>query len=165
MNEVYRSYFPKDPPARATVRAGLTGSQYLVEITMTAVKGGARSAFTTPNPDGSPGKPNPNLSSAVLTGNRLYVSGMMGTVSGNESDMAGQTRETLARIGRTLKVAGFDWSHVADSMVYITDVKKFAGMNEAYQEVFRSDFPARTTVETGLVNPTGLVEIMLTAVK
>jgi reactive intermediate/imine deaminase len=165
MNEVYRSYFPKDPPARATVRAGLMGPQYLVEVTMTAVRGGGRTVYTTPNADGSPGKPNPNLSSAVLAGGRLFVSGMMGNMPGNESDMAAQTRETLARIGRTLRAAGFDWGDVVDSMVYVTDAAKFAAMNAAYREVFRGDFPARTTVEAGLVNPAGLVEIMVTAAR
>ena len=32
MNEIYRSYFPNDPPARATVRADLVSTDYLVEI-------------------------------------------------------------------------------------------------------------------------------------
>jgi len=165
MNEVYRSCFPKDPPARATVVAALMSPQYLVEITMTAVKADKRLAITAPGPDGSQGRPNPNLSSAIQVGNRLYLSGMLGNLAGNETDITAQTRETLVRIGRTLKAAGFDWSHVVDGVVYITDAGRFAGMNEAYSEVFRSDFPARATVETGLVSPTGLVEIMFTAVK
>jgi len=165
MNEVYRSYWTKDPPARATVRAGLMGAQYLVEIALTAVRSTERQAFVTPNADGSPGRPNPNLSSAIRVGNRLFLSGMLGTAEGNETDMKQQTREAFARIGRTLKAAGFAWSQVVDSMVYITDVTKFSEMNEAYREVFQSDYPTRTTVETGLVSPAGLVEIMLTAVK
>ena len=32
MNEVYKSYFPKDPPARATVIANLVSPSILVEI-------------------------------------------------------------------------------------------------------------------------------------
>ena len=38
MNAAYRDAFPNVPPARATVRCGLTGKDYLVEITMLAVK-------------------------------------------------------------------------------------------------------------------------------
>ncbi len=34
----YRPYFPATPPARATVTMGLTGADYLIEITMVAVK-------------------------------------------------------------------------------------------------------------------------------
>lgn len=165
MNAAYRSYFPKDPPARATVKVGLMAPQYLVEINMIAVKGAAREAITTPNADGSPGQPNPNLSSAIRVGNRLYLSGTLGNNKTNKADIKAQTRETLTRLGRTLKAAGFDWPHVVDGIVYITDVKNFGAMNEAYREVFTGDFPARATVETGLVSPDGLVEIMFTAIR
>jgi 2-iminobutanoate/2-iminopropanoate deaminase len=165
MNAAYRSYFPKDPPARATVRAGLMGPEFLVEITLVAVKGGNKQAVTMPNADGSPGQANPNFSSGIRTGNRLYVAGMMGNTDANKGDIRGQTRETLARIGRTLKAAGFDWPNVVDAIVYLTDVKNFGGMNEAYRETFTKEFPARATVETGLVAPDGLIEIMFTAVK
>ena len=165
MNSVYRTYFPKDPPARATVRAGLMGPQFVVEITTVAVKGPAREAITTPNPDGTAGRQSPNLSSAIRVGNRLYLSGMLGINEANKSDVKGQARETLASLGRTLKAAGFDRDHVVDAVAYLTDVKNFSGMNEAYREVFSKDFPARATVEVGIVAPDGLVEIMLTAVK
>ena len=37
MNEVYGSYFPKNPPARACVQAGLVKPEFLVEIAATAV--------------------------------------------------------------------------------------------------------------------------------
>jgi len=39
MNEVYRSYFPSEPPARATVRADLVNADFLVEIEAIAVIG------------------------------------------------------------------------------------------------------------------------------
>jgi reactive intermediate/imine deaminase len=39
MNEVYRTYFPVDPPARATVRVGLGHPDFLIEIQATAVIG------------------------------------------------------------------------------------------------------------------------------
>jgi reactive intermediate/imine deaminase len=165
MNAAYRSWFPKDPPARATVVAGLVTSQYKVEISMQAVRGSQRVAFTTPNADGSPGQANPNLSSAIRIGNRLYLSGMLGNSASNKGDIRAQTRETLERIGRTLKAAGYDWGQVVDGVVYLPDLHNFGGMNEAYREIFSGDFPARATIGTGLVAPDGLVEIMLTAAK
>ena len=164
MNKVYQTYFPKDPPGRATVIALLTAPQYLFETTMVAVKGN-REAITTPEADGTPGKPNPNLSSAIKVGNRLYLSGLLGNTADNKGDMTAQTRETLARAARTLNAAGFDWNHVVDAVVYITDVPNFPAMNTGYRTVFTKDFPARATVGTGLVAPDGLVEIMFTAVK
>jgi 2-iminobutanoate/2-iminopropanoate deaminase len=165
MNAVYRTAFTSAPPVRATVKAALVAPQYLVEITMLAVKGGPRDVFTTPNADGTPGKPNPILSSAIRTGDRLFLAGMLGSTDANKGDAAGQTRETLARLGRTMKAAGFDWSDIVDAVVYLPSVKDFAAMNTAYREVFPKAFPARSTVEAGLVSPDGLVEIMMTAVK
>jgi 2-iminobutanoate/2-iminopropanoate deaminase len=165
MNAVYRMAFASAPPVRATVKAALVAPQYLVEITMLAVKGGPRDTFTTPNADGTPGKPNPILSSAIRNGNRLFLSGMLGSTDANTGDATAQTRETLARLGRTMKAAGFDWSDVVDAVVYLPSVKDFAAMNAAYREVFPQGFPARSTVEAGLVSPDGLVEIMMTAVK
>jgi 2-iminobutanoate/2-iminopropanoate deaminase len=165
MTATYRAFFPQNPPARATVEADLMGPQYDVEITLLAVKGADRKAFTTPNADGSPGRANPNFSSAIRVGNRLYLAGLVGSTAENRADIRGQTGETMARIGRTLKAAGFDWSHVVDSVVYITDMKNYAGMNEIYAKSFGSDFPARMTAEVGLVGGDALVEIMMTAVK
>ena len=37
MNAIYRTYFPKDPPARATVECGLAVPELLVEIDCVAV--------------------------------------------------------------------------------------------------------------------------------
>jgi len=164
MNAVYRTYFPTDPPARATVKTALTSNDYVVEITMIAVRG-PKTAITTPSEDGKPGTKNPNLSSAIRVGNRLYLSGILGNTPANTGDVKGQAAETMARIGRTLKAAGFDWSHLVEGMVYLPDLTKFADMNVSYREPIGKDFPARATVGAGLMNADGAVEIMFTAVK
>ena len=39
MNEVYGTYFPVDPPSRATVRVDLANPEFLVEIQATAFLG------------------------------------------------------------------------------------------------------------------------------
>ena len=165
MNKVYQSYFPTDPPARATVKALLTSPDYIVEITMVAVKGGGHTAFTTPTADGKPGTKNPNLSSAIKAGNRLYVAGILGNTNENKGDIKAQAAEALVRIGRTLKAAGYDWKDVVDGVVYLPDLTKFNDMNASYREAFGKDFPARATVGAGLMGADGAVEIMFTAVK
>lgn len=158
MNGAYRPYFTKQMPARATVRTGLTGPQYKVEITMVAVSGPKEAINTS-------AQPNPNLSSAIRAGNRLFVSGMLGNTDTNKGDVGAQTKETLARVDKALGAAGFDRSHVVEGVVYLTDVANFAAMNNEYRPFFGKDFPARATVQTGLVAADGLVEIMFTAVK
>ena len=165
MNAAYRTYFPSAPPARATVNAGLTAPDYLVEITMTAVKDASRTAITTPNADGTPGTANPNLSSAIRVGNRLFLSGTLGNDAANAGKVGPQTTEALARLGRTLKAAGFDWPQVVESMVYLPDITKFNEMNGAYRTVLTKDFPARTTIQAGLMGSGAAVEIMMTAAK
>ena len=158
MNAAYRRAFPKDPPARATVKAGLAGSQYSVEITMVA--SAARREVIA---DGRPA--NPNLSPAIRVGNTLYVSGMLGSTEATKGSVPAQTRETLSRIRNALTAAGFSPADVVDSLVYLPDLSTFAAMNSEYRTFFQKDFPARTTVGAGLVAPDGLVEIMVTAVK
>jgi 2-iminobutanoate/2-iminopropanoate deaminase len=158
MNAAYRPRFPKEPPARATVVAGLTSPDFGVEITLTASTA-ARRAIS----DGRP--PNPNLSPAIAAGQRLYLSGMLGITNETRTDARAQTRETLARLGKALEAAGFTWDHVVDGVVYLPKLSDYAAMNEAYRGIFRETFPARATVGAGLVAPDGLVEIMFTAVK
>jgi enamine deaminase RidA (YjgF/YER057c/UK114 family) len=166
MNAAYRPYFAgAAPPARATVKAGLTNPDYAVEVTMIAVKDPSRKAITTPNADGTAGTVNQNLSSAIQVGNRLYVAGILGNTPANKGDVKAQTTELLARVGRTLKAAGFDWANVVDGVVYLPDMSKFQDMNAAYREIFAKDFPARATVGTGLMGADAGVEIMFTAVK
>ena len=99
--------------------------------------------MTTPAADGSPGRPSSLLSSAIKVGNRLYVSGMLGSTPETKGDMEAQTREALTRLVRTLEAGGYSAADVVDAVVYITDVSQFAAMNKAYQAVFPSAPPAR----------------------
>jgi reactive intermediate/imine deaminase len=155
MNEVYRQSFTKvPPPARATVIAGLAGPQFAVEMTFVA--------SSAPREAINPGQ---NLSGAIKVGQRLYVSGVLGNTSENAGDAAAQTRETMARIAKTLETAGFTRDEVVDGLVYLTDLSLFPQMNAEYREFFGKDFPARATVGAGLVSAGAVVEIMVTAVK
>jgi len=165
MNGIYRTYFPSDPPARATVMTPLASPDFLIEITMTAVTGPPRVALVTPNADGTPGRPNPNLSSAIGAGPRLFLSGMLGVLPGNTSDVASQTAETLNRLERTMAHAGFGWPHVTDSVVYVTDMSTAAAVVETFKTRAGGRLPVGTLVGTGLMSPDGRVEIMLTAGK
>jgi enamine deaminase RidA (YjgF/YER057c/UK114 family) len=165
MNTAYRSYFTDAPPARLTVKSGLTSPDYVVEIQMVAVKDTTRVAVTTPNADGTAGRANPNLSSAVRVGNRLYLSGITGNTQTNRGDVKAQTSEVLARVGRTLQAAGFGWGDVVDSTVFMADMTKFGDMNEGYRGTFAKDFPARATVGLPPVGGETLVEMMFVAVK
>lgn len=158
MNQVYRTYFAKDPPARATVRTVLMQPSYLVEMTFVASRA-PKQVIAADGPS------NPNLSPAIRAGSRLYLSGMLGVTPASRSDAGAQTRETLRRLGETMTRAGFAWSDVVDSVVYLARTSDFSAMNAVYREIVPRPFPARATVEAGLAAPEGLVEIMMTAVR
>ena len=158
MNDTYRTYFSKDPPARATAVSRLMGSDYLVEMTLVATRGQKEVI----GPVVSPSLP---LSTAIRAGNRVFLSGVLGNTDANTGDAAAQTTEVMARIGRTLTQAGLTFGDVADSTVYLTDLDKFATMNGVYKESFKDAPPARATIGTRLVSRNALVEILMTAVR
>ena len=165
MNAAYRPFFDDLPPARLTVRSGLTGPDYLVEISMVAVKDATRLAVTTPNADGTAGRPSANLSSAIRVGNTLYVSGIVGNTPATRGDVKAQAAEVLARTGRTLQAAGFGWADVVDATVFMANMTQFADMNTVYRQTITKDFPARATVGLPPVGGETLVEMMFVAVK
>ena len=165
MNNEYRTHFPSEPPARATVKASVPGEDYLIEVAMVAVKDPARKQIVPPNGDGTPGRAGANLSPAIQTGRRLYVAGMTGNTPTNKGDVKAQTEEVLTRLGRALATAGYTWSDVVEATAFLTDMTRIAEMDAAYGAVFQKDFPVRFTMGTPLMGADGLVEIMLTAVK
>lgn len=165
MNAAYRPFMSNIPPARVTVQTALTSPDYLVEVSMIAVKGADRKGVTTPNADGTPGRPNPNLSSAVQVGNRLYIAGLTGNTDANKTDATAQAIEVLARTERTLKAAGYDWSHIVDAAVFLADMNTFQAMNAEYRKKFQKDLPARATVGAKMMGGDVLVEMYFTAVK
>lgn len=161
MNAAYRSRMPEPRPVRATVVCGLMNPAFVVEMTFVAVRG-ARQAFTTPRPDGTPGTPGPNFSSAIRAGERVWLSGLLGNTESNRGDVAAQARETLAGVERTLRAAGASWGDVTNAVVYVTDASYGPAVLQVMREV-AGRAPATTVVATGLVAPGALVEIMVAA--
>ncbi len=165
MNEVYRGYFTKDPPARTTVMVPLL-NEGLVEIAVVAVPdGGERVAV---NPGEWSSSPNP-YSYGIKTGNTLFMSGLIARNGKDNTpikgDMAAQTRAVLDNGAAVLKAAGFSYTDVVASRIYLTDAAAFADMNKVYQTYFPTDPPARATVKALLTSPDYSVEITMVAVK
>jgi 2-iminobutanoate/2-iminopropanoate deaminase len=156
MNDAYGPYFAAQPPARATVRADLAGPQYSVEMTLTASSSPRRAVGPAP-PANLP------LSSGIVAGRTVYLSGMLGFDDSNKHDAAAQARATLAKLGRTLAEAGASAAHVVEAIVYVTDVGFIADVDRECDLFFGSHAPARTNVVCGLMAADGLVEIALTA--
>jgi 2-iminobutanoate/2-iminopropanoate deaminase len=166
MNDAYRVYWEKDRPARVSCQVSPPGT-FDVEITFVAVKGSSpREVIIPARADGTPGQSGPNFSPAIRVGNRLFISGGIGSTDKNAGDMKAQTAETLTRFGPALKAAGFTYQDIVAADVYVTDVQKFNDMNDGYRPFFTADPPVRATLGVSrLAGESALVEIMVTAVK
>lgn len=164
MNEVYRTYWPKDPPVRTTIVSDLVVPNALVEMSMVAVpNGGERQVI---HPKAWLQSPNP-YSYGIKTGTTLFLSGLVSRNGKDnsivEGDMTTQTKTVLDNARDILAQAGMTFDNVVSSRVYITDGTKFQEMNKTYTTYFTKEPPARATVIAPLMGPQYQVEITLTA--
>lgn len=166
MNEVYRSYFPKDPPTRATVEADIAIPGALVEIAMVAIRPGAPREVIRPKGLGAPDLP---YSWGIRSGSTLFVAGATSrdpeTRAPLPGDTAFQTRQELENVGKVLEAAGMGYGDVVSCNVFLGDARSFGAMNETYKGFFPQPRPARATVRARLMNPIFDSEIQCVAVK
>jgi 2-iminobutanoate/2-iminopropanoate deaminase len=164
MNEVYRTYWPKDPPVRTTIVSDFVVPGGLVEIAMVAIpNGGERQVI---HPKAWMASPNP-YSYGIKSGTTLFLSGLVSRNGKDnsvvEGDMTAQTKTVLDNARDILTQAGMTFNNVVASRVYITDGSKFQEMNKTYVTYFTKEPPARATVIAPLMGPQYQVEITLTA--
>jgi len=104
------------------------------------------------------------VSPGIRVGDFLYTSGLgpQDPVTGEaEGDIAAQTRVTLEKIRSVLRDGGLDLADVVKVTVHLEDLGDFAAFDATYREFFSEPYPARTTVQSGLLDI--LVEIDVVA--
>lgn len=107
-------------------------------------------------------------SQGIAAGGHVFVSGQTplrpdGTlVTGSIAD---QTNQCLTNVLEVLLGAGLTMDAVVKTTVYMTDLGKFAEMNEVYAKRFRAPFPARATVQVSALPKGAGVEIDAIAVR
>ncbi|MEI6509814.1 MAG: RidA family protein [bacterium] len=104
------------------------------------------------------------FSPAVTFGPFVFVSGIVGrnfaTGEIAKGDIEAQTRQAMENIRAQLELAGSSLDRVLKVTVFITDMKLFGRMNEAYCSFFEGDYPARSCAEVSAVpDPEAMVEI------
>jgi 2-iminobutanoate/2-iminopropanoate deaminase len=108
-------------------------------------------------------------SQAVLANGFLYVSGQIpinpATGELTQDSIKSETEQVMRNLNAVLLEAGFDFSHILKTTIFLTDMSFFAEVNDVYGSYFTADFPARETVAVkGL--PKGVnVEISVIAYK
>ena len=102
-------------------------------------------------------------SQAVVAGGFVFCSGQVGldpaTGAMTGSDVAAQTRQTLANLRAVLDAAGSGLGSVVRCTVYLSSLDDFAVMNGVYGEVFGTHRPARATVQVSRLPRDAKVEI------
>jgi 2-iminobutanoate/2-iminopropanoate deaminase len=103
----------------------------------------------------------PTLTPGIRHGDVLYVSGQLGVARDNpDTTIQAQTKRALENVQKVVEAAGSNMSNVLKCTVFLTDLKDFQGMNQAYREVFTKEPPARSTVVVAaLVSAGAKVEI------
>lgn len=106
--------------------------------------------------------PGKTLSEMAIHNGTIYLAGQV--ADDIIQDISGQTREVLGHIDRLLKEGGSDKAHILMCQIYLSDLANFAAMNAVWNEwVADGNAPPRATVQSRLVKPEWLVEMVVTA--
>ena len=110
-----------------------------------------------------PNAPELPFSPGIKAGDYIFVSGQVGfedPETGEEvRGIEAQTQQCIENILKVLHTAGSGLNDVVKMTVFLRNADDFYRMNEVYQKFFREDQPARSTVVTGMVMPSMLIEI------
>ncbi|MBE22336.1 MAG: hypothetical protein CME22_01470 [Gemmatimonadetes bacterium] len=154
MNAAYIDFMPvDDPPARATVRAGLVNKVFSSEIQCIAEKSAQRKMVSPTVPT----RRRP-FSPAIESGGRLYVAGI---VVGAE-DAVAETRAVMERIESILEAGSRDLDSIENMWIYLTDIRDASNVMEVVHEILGSDIPKPTIIGAPLMGR-AKVEIQVTA--
>ncbi|HLE75188.1 MAG TPA: Rid family detoxifying hydrolase [Candidatus Bathyarchaeia archaeon] len=113
-------------------------------------------------------KPVGPYSQAIQVGKFLFVSGQAAIDPKEGRIVANGIREQTVRamenIKAILQAAGYNFSHIVQSTVYLSSMKLFSEFNSEYAKYFDRELPARATVGIELMLG-ALVEIAVVAYK
>ena len=116
-------------------------------------------------PANSP-KPVGPYSHAVRVGDLLFCSGQIPlTKEGKlvEGGVKEQSRQVLQNVVAILQDQSLTCENVIKATVFMTDLGEFADMNAVYGEFFKSNFPARSTIQVAALPRGAKVEIEVIA--
>lgn len=108
-------------------------------------------------------------SQAVKAGNTLYISGQIAldAESGEliNENITEETHAVMKNLEAVLRKTGFGFDNVVKCSIFIKDMGQFGTINDAYGQYFKTNPPARETVEVARLPKDVNVEISCIAVK
>lgn len=106
-------------------------------------------------------------SQAVRSGDLVFCSGQipLDPKSGQivSDDITPQTRRVMDNISGLLKSQGLSLADVLKTTIFLTDLGDFQAVNEIYGSYFKSEPPARSTVEVSALPKGAKIEIEVIA--
>jgi 2-iminobutanoate/2-iminopropanoate deaminase len=112
----------------------------------------------------------PYSQAVIAQGTRtIYCSGQIAIdpQTGNlvgEGDVVKETHRVMQNLTAVLEQAGASLEAVVRTTIYLTDLKNFAAVNQAYATYFSSTPPARATVQVAALPKGAQVEVDAVAV-
>jgi len=107
-------------------------------------------------------------SQAVQAGNFLFISGQIAINPENGelnlTNIEEETHQVMRNLKAVLLEAGLTFDNVVKSSIFLSDMGTFAQVNEVYGQYFKSDFPARETVQVSVLPKNVNVEISVIAI-
>jgi 2-iminobutanoate/2-iminopropanoate deaminase len=107
-------------------------------------------------------------SQGVSAGDLVFVSGQIplrADGSPAPGGVAEHAQQCLENLREVLAEAGLTMDDVVKTTVFMTDLGRFAEMNEVYGRHFKPPFPARSTVQASALPKGADVEIEAVAVR
>ena len=108
-------------------------------------------------------------SQAVLFGNLLLISGQipLHPVTGEmvQDTIEAETRQVMENLKSILDTAGYGFEHVLKTSIFLMDMAQFKQVNEVYGQYFKTNPPARETIQVAGLPKNANVEISMIAGK
>ena len=114
-------------------------------------------------------KPIGPYSVGIQVGHLVFTAGQTGTDPATGELVPGgieaENRQTLVNIKNILEAAGSSMDLVVKTTVFLRDIGEFSRMNAVYNEFFKENPPARTTVQVAALPKAAAVEIETIALR
>ncbi len=108
-------------------------------------------------------------SQAILAGNTLYVSGQIALDAETgeliNENITEETHAVMKNLEAVLRAVDFTFNDIVKCSIFIKSMDEFSTINEAYGQYFKSNPPARETVEVSKLPKNVNVEISCIAFK
>ncbi|MGZ4043585.1 MAG: Rid family detoxifying hydrolase [Bacteroidia bacterium] len=104
---------------------------------------------------------------AVIVGDCMYISGTIAMDLQSKqlvkTNIKEETKMVMDYIGAILKAGGCTFDNVVKSTIFLNDMNNFVHVNEVYSSYFKTDFPARATIQAARLPKDANVEISVEA--